>query len=243
AIYSTFLQRAYDQLIHDVALQDLDVLFAIDRAGLVGPDGATHAGSFDLSYLRCIPNMLVMAPADEDECRKMLTTGFLHHGAAAVRYPRGSGSGVTVSKELATLPLGKAELRRRGHGIALLAFGAMVAPCVKVAEALDATLVNMRFVKPLDAALLLELAASHAALVTIEDNAIAGGAGSGVAELLAAHGESAQMLHLGLSDTFLEHAGREELLAGEGLDAAGIENAVRRRFGNLLAAPALRNAV
>jgi 1-deoxy-D-xylulose-5-phosphate synthase len=242
AIYSTFLQRAYDQLIHDVALQDLDVLFAIDRAGLVGPDGATHAGSFDLSYLRCIPNMVVMAPADEDECRKMLTTGFLHHGAAAVRYPRGSGGGVAVSKELAALPIGKGELRRRGRGIALLAFGAMVAPCTKVAEALDATLVNMRFVKPLDAALVLELAQSHAALVTIEDNAIAGGAGSGVAELLAAHGASAPMLHLGLSDQFLEHAAREELLAGEGLDAAGIENAVRKRFGSLLSAPVLRSA-
>jgi len=242
AIYSTFLQRAYDQLIHDVALQDLDVLFAIDRAGLVGPDGATHAGSFDLSYLRCIPNMVVMAPADEDECRKMLTTGFLHHGAAAVRYPRGSGGGVPVSKELAALPIGKAELRRRGRGIALLAFGAMVAPCAKVAEALDATLVNMRFVKPLDAALVLELAQSHAALVTIEDNAIAGGAGSGVAELLAAHGVATPMLHLGLSDQFLEHAAREELLAGEGLDAAGIESAVRKRFGNLLSTPVLRSA-
>jgi len=242
AIYSTFLQRAYDQLIHDVALQDLDVLFAIDRAGLVGPDGATHAGSFDLSYLRCIPNMVVMAPADEDECRKMLTTGFLHHGAAAVRYPRGSGGGVPVSKDLAALPIGKAELRRRGRGIALLAFGAMVAPCAKVAEAIDATLVNMRFVKPLDAALVLELAQSHAALVTIEDNAIAGGAGSGVAELLAAHGVAAPMLHLGLSDQFLEHAAREELLAGEGLDAAGIESSVRKRFGNLLSAPVLRSA-
>ncbi|HEY0232455.1 MAG TPA: 1-deoxy-D-xylulose-5-phosphate synthase [Dokdonella sp.] len=242
AIYSTFLQRAYDQLIHDVALQDLDVLFAIDRAGLVGPDGATHAGSFDLSYLRCIPNMIVMTPADEDECRRMLTTGFLHHGAAAVRYPRGSGSGVAVSKELAALPVGKAELRRRGRGIALLAFGAMVAPCAKVAEALDATLVNMRFVKPLDEALVLELAQSHAALVTIEDNAIAGGAGSGVAELLAACGVNTPMLHLGLSDQFLEHAAREELLAGEGLDAAGIESAVRKRFGSLLSAPALRSA-
>ena len=242
AIYSTFLQRAYDQLIHDVALQDLDVLFAIDRAGLVGPDGATHAGSFDLSYLRCIPNMIVMTPADEDECRKMLTTGFLHHGAAAVRYPRGGGSGVAVSKELAALPIGKAEVRRRGHGIALLAFGAMVAPSTKVAEALDASLVNMRFVKPLDAALVLELAQSHEALVTIEDNAIAGGAGSGVAELLAAQGVSVPMLHLGLSDRFLEHAAREELLAGEGLDAAGIESAVRKRFGSLLSAPALRSA-
>lgn len=243
AIYSTFLQRAYDQLIHDVALQDLDVLFAIDRAGVVGPDGATHAGSFDLSYLRCIPNMLVMAPADEDECRRMLTTGFLHEGPAAVRYPRGSGTGAAVSKELATLPVGKAELRRHGRGIALLAFGAMVAPSTKVAEAIDATLVNMRFVKPLDEAAILDLAQSHAALVTIEDNAIAGGAGSGVMELLAAHGVQVPLLQLGLSDRFLEHASREELLAFDGLDAAGIEASVRNRFGHLLAAPPLRSAI
>ncbi|MEO7062540.1 MAG: 1-deoxy-D-xylulose-5-phosphate synthase [Dokdonella sp.] len=243
AIYSTFLQRAYDQLIHDVALQNLDVLFAIDRAGLVGPDGATHAGSFDLSYLRCIPNMVVMAPADEEECRRMLTTGFLHQGPAAVRYPRGSGTGVAVSHELATLPIGKADLRRHGHAIALLAFGAMVMPCVKVADTLDATLVNMRFVKPLDDALILELAKSHAALVTVEDNAIAGGAGSAVAELLNAHGVTIPLLQLGLSDHFLDHASREELLASDGLDAPGIENAVRRRFGSLIAAPALRNAI
>ena len=243
AIYSTFLQRAYDQLIHDVALQDLDVTFAIDRAGVVGPDGATHAGSFDLSYLRCIPNMVVMAPADEDECRRMLTTGFLHHGPAAVRYPRGTGPGVAVSGELATLPIGKAETRRRGHGIALLAFGAMVAPAAKVAEALDATLVNMRFVKPLDEAAILELAQSHAALVTIEDNAVMGGAGSGVAEFLAARGAQVPLLHLGLSDRFLEHASREELLAGDGLDAVGIETAVRGRFGHLLVAPPLRSAI
>ncbi|MBA8887948.1 1-deoxy-D-xylulose-5-phosphate synthase [Dokdonella fugitiva] len=242
AIYSTFLQRAYDQLIHDVALQDLDVLFAIDRAGLVGPDGATHAGSFDLSYLRCIPNMVVMAPADEDECRRMLTTGFLHQGPAAVRYPRGSGTGAAVSKELLPLPVGKADLRRRGRGIAVLAFGAMVAPCAKVADAIDATLVNMRFVKPLDEALLLELAKSHAAFVTAEDNAILGGAGSAVAEALAAHGITVPMLHLGLSDRFLEHASREELLASDGLDAAGIEASIRRRFPDLTLAPPLRSA-
>jgi 1-deoxy-D-xylulose-5-phosphate synthase len=243
AIYSTFLQRAYDQLIHDVALQNLDVTFAIDRAGVVGPDGPTHAGSFDLSYLRCIPNMVVMAPADEDECRKMLTTGFLHDGPAAVRYPRGSGSGVAIATELSTLPIGKAQMRRRGQAIALLAFGAMVAPCLKVAEALDATLVNMRFVKPLDAALLLEIAQSHAALVTIEDNAIAGGAGSGVAELLNVHGINVPLLQLGLSDHFLDHAGREELLASDGLDAAGIEKAIRHRYADLLAIPALRSAI
>ena len=243
AIYSTFLQRAYDQLIHDVALQNLDVLFAIDRAGLVGPDGATHAGSFDLSYLRCIPNMVVMAPADEDECRKMLTTGFLHDGPAAVRYPRGSGMGVAVSKELATLALGKAEIRRRGRGIALLAFGAMVAPCTTVADALDATLVNMRFVKPLDEALVLELSASHAAVVTIEDNAIAGGAGSAVAELLNAHAIQVPLQQLGLSDRFLDHASREELLSSDGLDAAGIESAIRQRFAALLTTRALRSAI
>ncbi|GAA0723486.1 1-deoxy-D-xylulose-5-phosphate synthase [Dokdonella soli] len=243
AIYSTFLQRAYDQLIHDVALQNLDVLFAIDRAGLVGPDGATHAGSFDLSYLRCIPNMVVMAPADEDECRRMLTTGFLHDGPAAVRYPRGSGTGAAITKELTTLPIGKAEVRRRGRGIALLAFGAMVAPCAKVAEALDATLVNMRFVKPLDEALVLELSKSHGALVSIEDNAIAGGAGSAVAEFLNAHGIQTPLLQLGLADRFLDHAGREELLAADGLDASGIENSVRHRFGNLFSVPVLRSAI
>jgi len=242
AIYSTFLQRAYDQLIHDVALQDLDVLFAIDRAGIVGPDGATHAGSFDLTYLRCIPNMLVMAPSDEDQCRRMLTTGFLHEGPAAVRYPRGSGNGTIVSKELEPLPIGKADLRRRGRGIALLAFGAMLAPATKVADVLDATLVDMRFVKPLDEALLLELAKSHSAFVTLEDNAIMGGAGSGVAELLSAQGLAVPMLHLGLSDRFLEHASREELLAADGLDASGIESAIRRRFPDLVARP-LRNAV
>ncbi|HEU4662393.1 MAG TPA: 1-deoxy-D-xylulose-5-phosphate synthase [Dokdonella sp.] len=242
AIYSTFLQRAYDQLIHDVALQDLDVLFAIDRAGVVGPDGATHAGSFDLSYLRCIPNMVVMAPADEDECRRMLTTGFLHAGPAAVRYPRGSGMGAAVSTELLPLPVGKADLRRRGRGIAVLAFGAMVAPCSKAADALDATLVNMRFVKPLDEALLLELAKSHAAFVTVEDNAIMGGAGSAVAEALAAHGVNVPVLHLGLSDRFLEHASRDELLASDGLDASGIESSIRRRFPDLTLAPPLRSA-
>jgi 1-deoxy-D-xylulose-5-phosphate synthase len=186
--------------------------------------------------------MVVMAPADEDECRRMLTTGFLHHGPAAVRYPRGSGTGVAVSKELLPLPVGKADLRRRGRGIAVLAFGAMVAPCAKVADALDATLANMRFVKPLDEALLLELAKSHAAFVTVEDNAIMGGAGSAVAEALAAHGIGVPVLHLGLSDRFLEHASREELLASDGLDAAGIEASIRRRFPDLTLAPPLRSA-
>ncbi|MGH8171738.1 MAG: 1-deoxy-D-xylulose-5-phosphate synthase, partial [Rhodanobacteraceae bacterium] len=241
AIYSTFLQRAYDQLIHDVALQNLDVTFAIDRGGLVGPDGPTHAGSFDLSYLRCIPNMLVMAPADEDECRKMLTTAYQHAGPAAVRYPRGSGTGVAVQKELTALPIGKAELRRRGHGIALLAFGAMVAPCARVADALDATLVNMRFVKPLDEAMILELANTHGALVSVEDNATAGGAGSGVAEFLAAQGIAVPLLVLGLGDEFLDHGSREELLAQSGLDAASIESAIRARFEAFTPAAALRS--
>ncbi|MFA7442007.1 MAG: 1-deoxy-D-xylulose-5-phosphate synthase [Lysobacteraceae bacterium] len=230
AIYSTFLQRAYDQLIHDIALQKLDVLLAIDRAGVVGPDGATHAGSFDLSYLRCLPDMLVMAPADERECRQMLSTGFHHPGPAAVRYPRGSGPGVAVGTDLDTLPIGKAELRRRGQGIALLAFGALLAPALAAGEELDATVVNMRFVKPLDAALIRELAASHQGLVTLEDNVIAGGAGSAVAELLASEGLNAPILHLGLPDAWLEHASREHLLAECGLDAAGIKAAVLKRF-------------
>ena len=236
AIYSTFLQRAYDQLIHDVALQGLDVLFAIDRGGVVGPDGPTHSGSFDLSYLRCIPNMVVMAPADENECRLMLSTGFRHEGPAAVRYPRGTGPGTAVATTFDTLPIGKAEIRRHGAGLALLAFGAPLAAAEAVAATLDATVVNMRFVKPLDEALVLELARSHAALVTIEDNAIAGGAGSGVAELLNARGMPTPLLQLGLPDAFYEHASREELLTEAGLDAAGIERAIRARFGELIAA-------
>ncbi|MBX3507014.1 MAG: 1-deoxy-D-xylulose-5-phosphate synthase, partial [Parvibaculum sp.] len=242
AIYSTFLQRAYDQLIHDVALQGLDVLFAIDRGGVVGPDGATHSGSFDLSYLRCIPNMVVMAPADEAECRRMLSTGFHHQGPAAVRYPRGSGIGVAPGSDLDTLPIGEAELRRRGEAVAVLAFGAMVAPAEKAAAALGATLVNMRFIKPLDEKLVLELARSHAAIVTVEDNAIMGGAGAGIGELLAAHGITLPLLHLGLADTYLEHASREELLAESGLDASGIETSIRTRFGALIPQAALRSA-
>jgi 1-deoxy-D-xylulose-5-phosphate synthase len=230
AIYSTFLQRAYDQAIHDVALQNLDVTFAIDRAGVVGPDGPTHAGSFDLSFLRCLPNMLVMAPADEDECRAMLSTGFRHPGPAAIRYPRGGGPGVTVRKTLDTLPIGKAELRRRGHRLALLSFGALLAPAAELAAEIDATLVNMRFVKPLDEALLLELANSHDAFVTLEDNVVAGGAGSAVAECLAAHGANLPILHLGLPDAYLEHGSREEVLSEAGLDLAGIRRAVRARF-------------
>jgi 1-deoxy-D-xylulose-5-phosphate synthase len=235
AIYSTFLQRAYDQAIHDVALQNLDVTFAIDRAGVVGPDGATHSGSFDLSFLRCLPNMLIMAPADENECRMMLSTGFAYEGPAAIRYPRGTGPGAAVRKELDTLPIGKAELRRRGHGLAILSFGAMLSPAAVVAGELDATLVNMRFVKPLDEATILELARTHDAFVTLEDNAVAGGAGSGVAECLAAHGIVKPILHLGLPDVYLEHGSREEVLSMAGLDLPGIRNAIRARFPQLVA--------
>ncbi|MGH8147533.1 MAG: 1-deoxy-D-xylulose-5-phosphate synthase [Rhodanobacteraceae bacterium] len=230
AIYSTFLQRAYDQLIHDVALQNLDVTFAIDRAGVVGPDGPTHAGSFDLTYLRCIPNMLVMAPADENECRQLLTTGFRFEGPAAIRYPRGGGPGVTIDSTLKGLPIGKAEVRRRGRGIALLAFGCMLAPAEAVGAELDASVVNMRFVKPLDEALVLELARSHDALVTLEDNTAAGGAGSAVGELLASNSVEVPLLQLGLPDRFLEHATREQLLAEAGLDAAGVRRLILARF-------------
>jgi 1-deoxy-D-xylulose-5-phosphate synthase len=237
AIYSTFLQRGYDQLVHDVAIQHLDVLFAIDRGGVVGPDGATHAGNLDLSYLRCVPNMVVMAPADENECRQMLSTGFRFDGPAAVRYPRGSGPGVAVQPTLDTLPIGKAQLRRRGARVALLAFGAIVPAAEKVGEELGLTVVNMRFVKPLDRALLLELARSHDAFVTLEDNVVMGGAGSAVAELLAAENLPLPILHLGLPDAFQHHASREDLLAEAGLDVAGIRTAVLARWPQLAQPP------
>jgi 1-deoxy-D-xylulose-5-phosphate synthase len=244
AIYSTFLQRGYDQLIHDVAIQNLDVTFAIDRGGVVGPDGATHAGSFDLTYLRCVPNLLVAAPADENECRQLLTTAFRHDGPAAVRYPRGTGPGAKLDAELKSLPIGKADLRRRGSGLAILAFGSPLAAALEVGAELGATVVNMRFVKPLDAALVLELARAHNAIATVEDNAIAGGAGSAVAELLAAHGIGVPLLHLGLPDAFLEHASREQLLAEAGIDSAGIRNSVLRRWPQLLPKPAeVRSAI
>jgi 1-deoxy-D-xylulose-5-phosphate synthase len=230
AIYSTFLQRAYDQLIHDVVLQKLPVLFAIDRAGVVGPDGPTHAGSFDLSYLRCIPDLVIMVPGDENECRQMLYTGYQLDGPAAVRYPRGKGPGVAVSEEMSALPIGRGELRRRGQKVALLAFGAMLQPCTRVAEDLDATLANMRFVKPLDEQLLLELADSHDLLVTVEDNAVAGGAGSAVMEFLGRQGAATSVLTLGLPDRFLEHGSRNDLLEQSGLDAAQIRAAVERRL-------------
>ena len=232
AIYSTFLQRAYDQLIHDVALQNLPVLFAIDRAGLVGPDGPTHAGSFDLSYLRCVPNLVLMAPADEDECRQMLYTGMTLKQPAAVRYPRGRGPGVKIQQEMKALPVGKAEVRRRGKKLAILGFGVMVEAARATAEALDATLVNMRFVKPLDEALLLELASTHEGFVTIEDNAVAGGAGSAVDEFLAASGIELPVLNLGLPDVFLEHGSREECLKMAGLDAEGIQKSVTNWLAN-----------
>ena len=231
AIYSTFLQRAYDQLVHDVVLQRLPVLFAIDRAGVVGPDGPTHSGSFDHTYLRCLPGVVVMSPSDEAECRRMLTTGFHINGPAAVRYPRGSGPGVPVDAALDTIPVGEAELRREGHGTALLAFGAVLAPALEAAEALDATVVNMRFVKPLDEAMLARIADSHELLVTIEDSAIAGGAGSAVNEWMARTGRTGQILNLGLPDRFLDHGSREQLLADAGLDTAGITKSVRMRAG------------
>jgi 1-deoxy-D-xylulose-5-phosphate synthase len=223
AIYSTFLQRAYDQLIHDVALQNLPVLFAVDRAGLVGSDGATHQGSYDLSYVRCIPNTVVMAPADENECRQMLYTASTLGSPAIVRYPRGGGPGVPVSADMTALPLGKAQLRREGKsGLALLAFGALVKSAAAIAEALDATLVNMRFVKPLDEELVVSLARSHRAFVTVEENATQGGAGSAVGELLVAEGLQLPLLQLGIPDRFIEHGSREGCLAAAGLDAAGL---------------------
>lgn len=234
AIYSTFLQRAYDQLIHDVVIQDLPVLLAIDRAGVVGPDGATHNGSFDLTYLRCLPNMVVMAPADENECRHMLYTGFQLDQPAAVRYPRGKGPGVAVEKEMRMLPIGKAQLRRQGERIALLAYGAMVTPAMEAAEELNATVVNMRFVKPLDEDMLLKLADTHEFLVTIEDNVVAGGAGSAVNECLACHAKQNLMLNLGLPDALIETGSRDEMLSEAGLDMTGILQAIEQRFGTLV---------
>jgi 1-deoxy-D-xylulose-5-phosphate synthase len=222
AIYSTFLQRAYDQMIHDVAIQNLDVLFALDRAGLVGPDGPTHAGSFDYSYMRCIPNMLVMAPADENECRQMLYTGFMHEGPASVRYPRGKGPGVTVNNTMTALPLGKAEIRHQGSRIAILAWGSMVTPALEAGKQLGATVVNMRFIKPIDAELILELAKSHKMLVTVEENVLAGGAGSAVNDFLQAQRILIPVLNMGLPDSFVEQGTREELLSLCGLDKQGI---------------------
>ena len=226
AIYSTFLQRAYDQLIHDVALQNLDVLFALDRAGLVGPDGPTHAGSFDYSYLRCVPNMLVMAPADENECRQMLYTGFLHQGPASVRYPRGKGPGVAIEKTMTELAIGKAEIKQQGSRIALLAWGSMVTPALAAGTQLNATVVNMRFIKPIDEALILELAKSHDVFVTVEENVLAGGAGEAVNAYLQTQKILMPVLNIGLPDAFIEQGTREQLLALCGLDTQGILNQI-----------------
>jgi 1-deoxy-D-xylulose-5-phosphate synthase len=238
AIYSTFLQRGYDQLIHDVALQNLPIVFALDRAGLVGADGATHAGAYDYSYLRCIPNMVIYAPSNENECRQMLYSAFLHDGPTSVRYPRGSGSGVEVKRDLVEIPLGKGEVLRqssKSHGkVAILAFGSMVTPALKAGEALDATVVNMRFVKPIDAELIAELAQTHDGFVTVEEQAIMGGAGSAVAENLAEQGFAKQLLILGLSDKFIDHGDHQYLLKLEGLNAEGIEASVRKRFEAML---------
>jgi 1-deoxy-D-xylulose-5-phosphate synthase len=234
AIYSTFLQRGYDQLIHDVALQNLPVVFALDRAGLVGADGATHAGAYDISYLRCIPNLSVACPADENECRKLLTSAFEQNHPVAVRYPRGAGAGVEPEAGLQSLPFGKGEVRREGTTLAILAFGTLLYPALQAAEKLGATVVNMRWAKPLDTELLIKVAASHEALVTLEEGAIMGGAGSAVSEALHAAGLVRPLLQLGLNDEFIEHGDPAQLLALQGLDAVGIEAAITARFGALL---------
>ena len=231
AIYSTFLQRGYDQLIHDVALQNLPVVFALDRGGLVGADGPTHHGAFDLSFLACVPNMVVMTPADESECRRMLTTAYHLDGPSAVRYPRGSGTGVTIDRELVGLPLGKGEIRRRGKGVALLAFGSMLSPALAAADELDATVANMRFVKPIDRELIIALAAEHSLLVSVEENAVIGGAGSEVERVLEEAAGPASLLRLGIPDHFIEHGEQALLLAEIGLDRDGIVRAVRERQG------------
>ena len=231
AIYSTFLQRGYDQLIHDVAIQNLPVVFALDRAGLVGADGATHAGAYDIAYLRCIPNISVACPADEAECRALLTTAFEQDHSVAVRYPRGAGAGKTPAKELTGLPFGKAEILRQGTGIAILSFGTMLYPALQAAEKLNATVVNMRWAKPIDTEMLREIASSHEALVTLEEGSLMGGAGSAVLEALQHLQINKPVLNLGLPDVFIEHGDPAKLLALQGLDAAGIEMSIRKRFG------------
>jgi 1-deoxy-D-xylulose-5-phosphate synthase len=232
AIYSTFLQRGYDQLLHDVALQNLPVVFALDRGGLVGADGPTHHGSFDLSYLTCIPNMVVMAPADEEECRKMLTTAYRIDGPSAVRYPRGSGLGVATEKALLDLPIGKGEIRRQGQGVALLAFGSMLTPALEAAEELDATVANMRFVKPIDRDLIIQLAREHSLLVSVEENALIGGAGSEIARVLDEIISPVQFVRIGLPDRFIDHGDQALLLAEIGLDKDGIVRTVRAHQGS-----------
>jgi len=233
AIYSTFLQRAYDQLIHDVAIQNLPVVFALDRAGLVGADGATHAGAYDIAYLRCIPNLSLACPADEAECRKLLSSAFEQDHPVAVRYPRGAGVGAARDPGLESLPFGKGEVRRRGRGIAILAFGTLLHAALEAAEQIDATVVNMRWVKPLDQALLLEIAEQHQALVTVEEGAIMGGAGSAVGEFLQSCGQMRPTLQLGLQDAFTAHGDPARLLASQGLDAGGIAASIRKRFPEL----------
>ncbi|MEI7761817.1 MAG: 1-deoxy-D-xylulose-5-phosphate synthase [Comamonadaceae bacterium] len=234
AIYSTFLQRAYDQLIHDVALQNLPVVFALDRAGLVGADGATHAGAYDIAFLRCIPNISLACPSDENECRQLLTCAFEQNHPVAVRYPRGAGAGVAVHSGLESLPFGKAQLKRSGKDIAILAFGTLLYPALVAAEALGATVVNMRWVKPLDTEMLLKVAAEHHALVSVEEGAVMGGAGSAVSEALQAAGLTKPLLQLGLRDEFIEHGDVAKLLSLQGLDAKGIETSIRQRFGPLI---------
>ena len=236
AIYSTFLQRAYDQLLHDVALQNLPVVFALDRAGLVGADGATHAGVYDYAFLRCVPNMVVMAPADENECRQMLYSAVKYQRPVAVRYPRGMGPGVPVQKAFTELPLGRAEVRRQGRRLAILAFGSMVTPAMAAGEALDATVVNMRFVKPVDADLIRELAATHEAFVTVEEHVVMGGAGSACLEALAEAGLTRPVQMLGLPDRYIDHGDHALLLRLEGLDGPGIERQIRERFPGITGA-------
>ena len=230
AIYSTFLQRAYDQLIHDVAIQNLDVLFALDRAGLVGEDGATHAGAYDISYLRCIPNMLLMAPSDENETRQLLYTGYMHSGPAAVRYPRGTGPGATIQKEMSAVPIGKGIVVREGAGAAILNFGTLLDSAVTVANQLNSTVADMRFIKPIDKELIRSLAETHDLLVTLEENSIAGGAGSGVIEFLAAEGIVMPVLQLGLPDKLIDHGTHAEQLVSINLDTASIQSAIVRSF-------------
>ena len=230
AIYSTFLQRGIDQLIHDVQIQNLPVMFALDRSGLVGADGATHHGSFDLSYLRCLPNMTIMAPSDENECWQMLNTAFSMNTPSAVRYPRGTGPGVAIERNDKTVSIGKAQLRRQGESVAILAFGSMLTPALVVGETLNATVVNMRFVKPIDEPMLLLLAESHDLLVTVEENVVMGGAGSAVMEALQKQGQNIAVLSLGLPDRFIDQGDPSQQLASCGLDAEGILRSIQQRL-------------
>jgi len=232
AIYSSFLQRGYDQLIHDVCLQNLDVLLAIDRAGVVGGDGATHNGAFDLSYLRCIPNIIIMAPSDENECRQMLYTGFKHKGVTAVRYPRGTGPGKTVSKEMTAMPIGKGQVVREGEKLAILSFGHLLPDALAAAEKLNATVVDMRFVKPLDEELILQLVKSHSAIITLEENTLLGGAGSAVNEFLAASNSKVTIKNIGIPDRFIQHGNTLDLKAEIALNQDGITKAGKKLLGS-----------